>query len=112
MISHVKATKKGATAIIHTSLVSVITISPFMVGGADRSRTRNPLRAKQALSQLSYSPINLMFPSPAYTQSIYSGLRSQGIRPRWRQTTILGHHTPYSVPQSISSCVGRFQGVS
>jgi hypothetical protein len=77
-----------------------------MVGGADRSRTRNPLRAKQALSQLSYSPIL------TYTQNTYSCLRSQGIRPKWRQTTILGHHTLYSVPQSISSCVGRFQGVS
>lgn len=29
----------------------------FSYGGADESRTRYPLRAKQMLSQLSYSPI-------------------------------------------------------
>lgn len=28
-----------------------------LIGGADESRTRYPLRAKQMLSQLSYSPI-------------------------------------------------------
>lgn len=38
-------------------LIFLVSILLFQFGGADESRTRYPLRAKQMLSQLSYSPI-------------------------------------------------------
>ena len=38
------------------SLVLVIESKRYRIGGAKRDRTADPLRARQVLSQLSYSP--------------------------------------------------------
>ena len=39
------------------------------LGGAERDRTADPLLAKQVLSQLSYSPIQVSIPDRSATQS-------------------------------------------
>ena len=40
------------------------------LGGAERDRTADPLLAKQVLSQLSYSPIQVSIPDRLATQSL------------------------------------------
>ena len=40
------------------------------LGGAERDRTADPLLAKQVLSQLSYSPIQVSIPDRLTTQSL------------------------------------------
>jgi hypothetical protein len=54
----------------------------IQVGGADRDRTGDPLLAKQALSQLSYSPTKICNPAGS-TESFHSTLRNLRIDKWW-----------------------------
>ena len=53
-------------------------------GGGERDRTDDPLRARQVLSQLSYTPIFEMGDLMILRRQGYGGLRSGG--PRWTRT--------------------------
>jgi hypothetical protein len=46
---------------------------PYRIGGAKRDRTADPLRARQVLSQLSYSPS--VFLSPLAHVHVYLSVR-------------------------------------
>ncbi len=67
-----QASSHSADANFYFSKDKAITLSPQHqnLGGAERDRTADPLLAKQVLSQLSYSPIQVSIPDRKATQSL------------------------------------------
>ena len=88
LVSDRKASSPAQLILLYFSgalVVSLLESKRYRIGGAKRDRTADPLRARQVLSQLSYSP-SVSFLSPL--GHITFALR-QGGGPGWTRTTDL-----------------------
>ena len=75
---------------LHLSFLSSVSFLPaFRFGGAKGTRTPDPLRARQVLSQLSYSPIQLNLTLLSSAQSAWWAQVDSNHRPRAYQARAL-----------------------